>query len=73
MHLGIGNAIDAIVDLYPTTVGSISSMNISIMIDSSLGKGGIVTIQIPDDNISQKNQLNSGLQFLTNISSVSCQ
>ena len=40
--LGVSNAIDAMVDLFPTTVGSISTMNISIMLDESLGKGGIV-------------------------------
>jgi hypothetical protein len=42
LKLGISNAIDAMVDLFPTTVGSISTMNISIMLDESLGKGGIV-------------------------------
>lgn len=42
LKLGVSNAIDALVDLFPTTVGSISTMNISIMLDESLGKGGIV-------------------------------
>jgi hypothetical protein len=53
--LDIANAVDAIVDLFPTSVGSISTMNISIMLDANLGKGGIISIQIPDSNISQKN------------------
>jgi hypothetical protein len=44
MQVSISNAIDALVNLYPTTVGSLSTMNISIMLDASLGKGGIVSI-----------------------------
>lgn len=44
LQFKISNAIDAIVEVFPTTVGSISTMNISIMMDASLGKGGIITI-----------------------------
>lgn len=67
-------ALEAVFSVTPDTVGSISSLDMQIMFDESLGRGGIISVQVPEDGIadSARSTLNAGVTFLTDQTSVVC-
>ena len=64
-------ALEATVSVSPDTVGSTSTFSIDVLFDESLGAGGVISIQIPDDNIDA-NALNRGLTFDTSAANPQC-
>lgn len=61
LFMGV-HSLEAEVSVDPDTVGADSSFIIQVMFDESLGRGGIVSVQIPDDNLTSST-LNRGLTF----------
>jgi hypothetical protein len=66
--LQICEGLEAILSVSPAVVNSISDFQLMISFDESIGKGGIITVIIPDpsDQISEdfsENSLNKALEF----------
>jgi len=74
MELFMGvSSLEAEVLVDPDTVGADSSLVIQVMFDESLGRGGVISVEIPDDNLPSSS-LNRGLTFRSENadSSLSC-
>ena len=64
------SALDAVITVMPDTVGMISTMELTVTLGESLGRGGSITVELPEAPELQVSDLNKPLSF--NQNPVSC-
>ena len=74
--LRFGNALQAVTNVSPDTVSSISTFSIDIYFDETVGNGGMISIIVPDRSATiaedfTESSLNKDLEF-NDPTSLSC-
>jgi hypothetical protein len=71
-----GKTLEAVLNVSPNTISSISTFEMMISFDESMGKGGLITVILPDSSTTisedfSESSLNEDLQF-NDASSLTC-
>ena len=67
----VASALEAVIKVSPDTVSVISTMELTVTLGESLGRGGSMTVELPDTTGLQVSALNKPLSFNQNLQ-VSC-
>lgn len=64
--IAVVSALEAVISVTPDTVGAISTMELTVILGQSLGRGGSITVELPDTTELQVSALNKPLSFNQN-------